>query len=399
MKKKIVSIILVLILLSASVITFAADEAELKDKKNDLKNDIKETEQKIDQIQDKKDEAKSEIEKLNDEIAQKSYEVDVITDELNKLNGEVSKIKVELEEEQKKYDDQYEALKSRMVAQYKIGSVSYLDVLLNASSLTDFISRYYIIEKVASYDSKMLDQIEEKKTKIENSKNELEKKQNEVKEKQSKLKLEEVKLSNKREIKNDYISQLSDEEKELEQEKDKLEKELKNTENELAEIARKAAAAAGGGFVYTGGELEWPCPQYTKISSPFGYRGSAATGGVGSSNHKGIDLAAAKGTPIIAAEDGVVIKVSNTCSHNYAKTYKTRCSCGGGYGNYLMVSHGGLVTVYAHCTSILVSNGQTVKRGQQIATVGCTGYSTGNHLHFGTLLNGTYVNPMQYFNK
>ena len=64
-----------------------------------------------------------------------------------------------------------------------------------------------------------------------------------------------------------------------------------------------------------------------------------------------------------------------------------------------MVSHGSLVTIYAHCTSILVSNGQKVKRGQQIATVGCTGYSTGNHLHFGTLLNGTYVNPMQYFNK
>lgn len=400
MKKKIVSIILVLILLSASVITFAADEDELKDKKNDLKNDIKETEQKIDQIQDKKDEAKSEIEKLNDEIAQKSYEVDVITEELNKLNREVSKIKVELEEEQKKYDDQYEALKSRMIAQYKIGSVSYLDVLLNASSLTDFISRYYIIEKVASYDSKMLDQIEEKKEKIETSKTELEKKQNEVKEKQSKLKLEEIKLSNKREVKNDYINQLSDEEKELEQEKDKLEKELKTTENELAEIARKAAAAAGGGgFVYTGGKIEWPCPNYSRISSYFGYRGSAATGGVGSSNHKGIDIAAAKGNSIIAAEDGVVIKVSNTCSHNYAKTYKTRCKCGGGYGNYLMVSHGSLVTIYAHCTSILVSNGQKVKRGQQIATVGCTGYSTGNHLHFGTLLNGTYVNPMQYFNK
>ena len=211
MKKKIVSIILVLILLSASVITFAATEGELKDKKDDLKNDIKETEQKIDQIQDKKDEAKSEIEKLNDEIAQKSYEVDVITEELNKLNGEVSKIKVELEEEQKKYDDQYEALKSRMIAQYKIGSVSYLDVLLNASSLTDFISRYYIIEKVASYDSKMLDQIEEKKEKIETSKTELEKKQNEVKEKQSKLKLEEIALSNKRTIKNDYIAELSDE--------------------------------------------------------------------------------------------------------------------------------------------------------------------------------------------
>ena len=161
---------------------------------------------------------------------------------------------------------------------------------------------------------------------------------------------------------------------------------------------RRIAAAAGNNsaFNYTGGQLNMPC-NYTRISSRFGYRGSAATGGVGSSNHKGVDFAAPKGNSIFAAEDGVVIKVSKTCTHNYAKTYRTRCSCGGGFGNYLMVSHGnGLVTLYGHCTDIYVSVGDVVSRGDTIATVGCTGYSTGNHLHFSVLLDGTYVDPAPY---
>lgn len=90
---------------------------------------------------------------------------------------------------------------------------------------------------------------------------------------------------------------------------------------------------------------------------------------------------------------GYVIKVTNGCPHNKPG----KCGCGGGFGNYVMVSHGsGLVTLYAHCTSINVSTGQNVTKGQTIATVGSTGNSTGAHLHFSVLLNGTYVNPAPY---
>ena len=106
-------------------------------------------------------------------------------------------------------------------------------------------------------------------------------------------------------------------------------------------------------------------------------------------------MAAPKGTSILAAESGTVISVYTGCTHNYGKTKS--CGCGGGYGNYIMINHGGgLVTLYGHCTSINVSTGSKVSRGDLIATVGTTGASTGYHLHFGVLLNGTYVNPAPY---
>lgn len=399
MTKKIISVITMLVILSMSVITFAATASELTEKKNELQDQIDENEEKINSIDNEVDSVLTEIEQLDSEIMANEEEIETLNAELTSLNNEIDTLETKIEEEQAKYDEQYDTLCKRLVAQYKMGNTSYLDVLLNSKSLSDFISKYYIIGKIADYDTKLLEQIDEQKTAIENSKSELETKQSELSEKQAQLKTEELRLSNAKANKNKYVSQLTDEQKALQEQIDKYNEEMQAVEKEFQELARQAASSSsssGGGYVYTGGELQWPCPNYSRISSYFGGRSSPG-GGVGSRNHKGIDLAASHGTAIIAAEGGTVIKVSNTCSHDYGKTPSTRCGCGGGYGNYLMISHGnGLVTLYAHCASISVSVGQTVSRGQQIATVGSTGYSTGNHLHFGVLLNGTYVNPMSY---
>ena len=367
MIKKVVSIMIILVMLSVSA------------------------------IKDEQDSIMKELESLNVEIEQKEEEIDNLNKELSTLNSEISTLETQLKEEQKKYDNQYDLLCRRILAQYKAGKTSFLDVILNSSSLSDFVSRYYFVEMVAEFDENLLNNIKTKKTEIENAKSELDKKKASLSEKQAQLKKEEKLLSNNKANKNKYISQLSDEQKEIQKQNDELLQERKQAEREIQEFARQQAANSAGGHVYTGGKLTWPCPNYTRISSYFGYRGSAATGGVGSSNHKGIDMAAPKGVSILSADTGVVIKVSNTCTHNYAKTAATRCHCGGGFGNYIMVSHGGgLVTLYGHCTSINVSVGDTVSAGQQIGTVGCTGYSTGNHLHFSVLLNGTYVNPAPY---
>lgn len=110
-------------------------------------------------------------------------------------------------------------------------------------------------------------------------------------------------------------------------------------------------------------------------------------------SHKGIDIGAPKGTIIKAAASGTVTTVQTGCTHNY----NGNCGCGGGYGNYLIISHGnGVQTVYGHCTSILVKNGQTVSQGQTIATVGSTGQSYGNHLHLEIRVNGVAQNPQNY---
>ena len=396
MIKKVISILTVLIILSISVISFAATSQELNMQIQELNENISQNEGKISEIEGEVDSLTKQLEKLNSDISAKEDEIDELTQELNTLNSEIATTEAQLQEQQQKYDEQYDLFCKRMVAQYKMGKVSYLDVLLNSKSLTDFISKYYIIEKIAEYDNKLLNQIEEQKNEIEKTKVELEAKKNTLTEKQSKLKVEQISLTNSKINKNRYVSQLTAEEQELQKQIEEYTEQKRQAENELRRIAAEAAKNNTGGVVYTGGQLAMPV-NYIRISSRFGYRGSAATGGVGSSNHKGIDFAASRGTPIYAAASGVVINVSNTCTHNYAKTYSTRCSCGGGFGNYIMVSHGGgLVTLYAHCTSINVSVGQTVVVGEQIGTVGTTGYSTGAHLHFSVLLNGNYVDPAPY---
>lgn len=397
MTKKIMCVILSLMLLSMPIISIAATQSELQNQRNELQNNINQAETKIDDIKGTVSQTMKEIDKINDEISVKEDEIADITAEVNSLTTEVNKLTDELKEAQEKYDKQYDTLCTRLVAQYKNGTVSYLDVLLNSSTLTEFISMYYMIGKIAEYDTKLLDDIEEQKSTIEISKKEMEAKKEKVEEKQTQLKLEEIALTNKKSSKNRYISQLSDEEKELQKQVDDLTNQMKQKDREIAALA---ASSSSGGHKYTGGEIEWPVPSSFRITSTFGYRGSGATGGVGTANHNGYDIGAAHYSDIVAAEDGVVVKVVSGCTHDYPKTFSTRCYCGGGYGNYLMINHGGLTTLYGHCASINVSVGQSVTRGQKVASVGSAGWSTGYHLHFSVLnSSGTYVNPGNYLGK
>ena len=133
---------------------------------------------------------------------------------------------------------------------------------------------------------------------------------------------------------------------------------------------------------YDGGKFKWPAPSYTRISDDYGYRIHPTL--KTQQFHNGVDMASPSGSPILAAYDGEVIAAS------YSSTM----------GNYIMIDHGdGLITIYMHASSLGVSAGQSVSRGQQIGCVGSTGRSTGPHLHFGVRLNGSYVSPWNYLSK
>ena len=140
-------------------------------------------------------------------------------------------------------------------------------------------------------------------------------------------------------------------------------------------------------------QISWPVPQSKEISSGYGERAMGW--------HAGIDIAAPIGTDIVAVKDGLITFKSQTCTHNYGKTKS--CGCGGGYGNYFILTYKydddyTVEFLYAHCTDIYVTIGQTVKEGDIIASVGSTGFSTGSHLHFEVKTNGQEENPMFYLN-
>lgn len=374
------------------IVPAIAHASDLQNKKNELTNSINDAKDRQNEVKENISQTQSEINKLNDEISEKEYQIEVITEEVNNLKKEVDELAEKLKKAEEHYNEQYDLLGKRLAAQAKRGNASYLDVLLKSKSLTDFISKYHILEQIAKHDTELLNDIKEEQETITSAKKEIEKKKEEVELKQRQLKNEELALINRKTSKNKYMSQLSAEEQKLQNDIEEFNKELKKVDNLILQEAIKN----NGGNPYTGGPLEWPVPASHRITSGFGYRGSAATGGVGTANHNGYDIGAPHNSNIIAAEAGVVTKVVRACSHDYPKTYKTKCNCGGGYGNYLMISHGGLTTLYGHCASISVNVGDHVNRGDVIAKVGSCGWSTGYHLHFSVIAGSSYVDPGNY---
>ena len=275
---------------------------------------------------------------------------------------------------------------------YEKGDSTYVDLLMESGTLSELLNKAEYIGKISEYDRKMLDAyaknketISEKEEALKAEHSELMELQEATKAKQSSA--EELLAAKQRELKNyeDQIDtaqgQLSEYEKDIAAQENSIkaiEAEIKKKEEE----AKKKAAAAGTTYKTKNiGEISftWPCPSSSRITSGFGQRSSPTKGA--SSNHKGIDIGASSGSAIAAAAAGEVV----TSTYSYSA------------GNYVMINHGGGVyTVYMHASKLLVSKGDTVKKGQTIAKVGSTGYSTGPHLHFGIRVNGTYVNPRQY---
>ncbi len=387
-KKILIISCITILVVSMITSTFAVTQ---KDAEN-VKNQINDTEEEIKKVESSLSDAMKEIQELEGDISEVEYNLEKLQANLKKLNNEISELEKKLEQAEKDYDERYKIACDRVVSQYKYGKITFLDVLLNSSSLTDFLNSYHTVEQIMSVDQELLDDLEKEKQQITEDKQTLQDKKDKLNEEKQQVEKQKVSLSNKKSTKQKMVSQLNSQESALQQQKEEYYKELENIQAELRRIAEVASKNNGGGN-YSGGTLQFPCPGFSRISSRFGSRGAPLAGG--STYHKGVDLAAPMGTSILAAESGTVIAVSKTCTHNYGKSKS--CGCGGGFGNYVMVNHGnGLVTVYAHCTSINVGLGEKVTRGETIATVGSTGASSGFHLHFGTLLNGTYVDPAPY---
>ncbi len=378
--------VVIMLLVSSIMSTYAVSQSDL----NEIDEQISEAEQQAEEIEASLSTELKELETLSYEIEEIETTLQKLKSELNTLLAEISELEEKLEIATEEYNEKYEDACTRVIAQYKYGNISLLDVLLNSSSLTEMLSSYYTVEQIMEADQEFLEELEEQRQQIEADRTALEEKKIAVEEEKQQVEKQNVTLTNKKNEKAKKVAELNEEDAALQEQIEDLTAERAAVEKQLQQLA--ASAPAGGG-TYTGGTLGFPLVSYTRISSYFGSRSSPLAGG--SSYHKGIDLAAPLGTSILAAESGTVIATNKSCTHNYGKS--SSCGCGGGFGNYVMVNHGnGLVTVYAHCTTVYVSIGDTVTKGEVIATVGTTGASTGYHLHFGVLKNGTYVDPAPY---
>lgn len=378
MKKSRVRIFIILIIvfafLSSTKKSYSDYVSSLRDQRANLQSQLEASNAQIEIIQSDVSELVAEIAELNDEITSQQLEVELLQQQRQNLLETIEKTEIELDETTAEYEKQKEQLEARLVASYKAGDTTYLDLLLQSSSLSDFISNYYMVSKMVTADQEMLSKVEEQKKELELAKVELKKQKKQLLETTDESENKAVALENMIVIKNSYISQLSEEEEEYASKIIEMQTEVKKVEAEIL-----TAATLNIGYDYVGGEMAWPVPGHTIITSYYGMRTHPITGVY--KLHTGVDISASIGDTFIAANDGVVAKAE----------YNTA------YGNMVLINHGGGVsTLYAHGSEIMVEVGQEVKRGDEVLKVGSTGYSTGPHAHFEVRINGQYVDPLPY---
>ena len=387
MKKKIISIILIVLILQYfctfvfaenSINNEITNETEkLEEQKQEVEDKIKDTNIKLDYLQDELSATMLRVQEIEDKVLEYEKDSEELGQKVETLQTSIDEAQAKLQTATQNYDEKMDILAKRLVTMYESGDTTYLDVLLKSKNLTDFISRYYVIEEMAEYDTEIINQIKEEKENIETTRQKLENEQAEIKVVKAKAEQTSIVLNNTKTLQNSYIKKLSSAEK-------KLQEQITSFKKEEAEIEAKILAATNGidaDIQYTGGEMLWPVAiEGTVITSNFGIREHPIQGVV--KEHTGIDIGNAPlGTPVVAAADGIV---------SYAGWL-------GGYGNCVMINHGdGIVTLYGHGNKILTTVGAEVKKGDTIMEVGSTGNSTGPHLHFEVRVNGICTNPLAY---
>lgn len=346
----------------------------LKNKKSELEENVSNSYLQMGVVQEQLSDTMYEVEKINLSILEKQTEIAELEKEEENLLIEIEQVQKDLETETERYNTQKKLLEERLVAMYEMGKTTYLDMLLNSKSLSEFLSNYYMISEIAKVDQNLIDMFTKTKAKVENLSKSLATKKTILEQSKTAQEQAKIVLENMLIIQNNKLINLSEEETKLHEQIAEYQNELNNVESEI-----RLLSLASVGAEYVGGIMAWPVPGYTRITSQYGMRTHPITGIY--KLHTGVDISAPLGAHFISANDGIVVKAG----------YNTA------YGNMVIIDHGGgIQTLYAHGSEILVNVGDVVKQGTAVLSVGSTGYSTGPHAHFEVRVNGACVEPLDY---
>ncbi len=370
-------------------VNYDSEIKKAEQQKKESADRVKELQREIEEMEESREDVLAYIEKLDKKTAKLEEELELAAKAIEKTKSEVESAQKEMKAAEETADLQYDTMKKRIKYMYENGNQDYLDIIFSSKNITDLLNRMEYVEKISDYDRKMFTEYQRTKEEIEKKAKQLEAQlvqleEYEYEEKAEKEALAELKNNKKEELKK-FNKKLTDSQKEAA----KYQKQAADAEAEVEKLLQEKQAeierqnSSGSGASYAGdGRLSWPLGSSGRISSGFGKRNSPTAGA--STFHRGIDIAIASGTPILAAGAGKVVTAAYSSSA----------------GNYVMISHGNrLYSVYMHCSKLAVNEGDEVAKGQIIAYVGSTGISTGAHLHFGVSQNGVYVDPLLFVKK
>ena len=371
----------------------AASLTELQQEQAKLEQEQEENDAKLASLKEDQSKQQEYKDALDAQMQNLQSQIDGLNAQINGLDASIEEKNTAIAEKQKNIDEDVETLKERLCAIYMMGDASTLEILLQSESVIDMAQKVELLNIITEHDTKLIAQltadmesIADEKAEIESEKEQVAAARTELESKGSELASVQAEAERVLEELNQSVASVQAESDRIAEEKAQASAEIdqwwKDYYAQLAAQNNSSSGSSGGsssgsigsgGYVSTG-NFTWPVPGFTNISC--GY----------SSGHKAIDISGGGrtiyGTPIVAADSGKVV----TATYHYS------------YGNYVMIDHGGgYSTLYAHASSLAVSAGQTVTKGQTIAYVGSTGNSTGPHLHFEVRVNGNRQNPFNWF--
>lgn len=330
-----------------------------------------------------------QLEELNQKMNLTGQRIESIKAQHARVSARISELVQEIQETNGRINTVRSLLKDRLVAIYKYGGIAEFNLLLSASGTQDALSTSYLLAKIAGQDRALINELSERKARLDQIRAELsdqkallERQDRQLSAEQENLRIQEgehtrllQRVRSEKSAQEEMLNELIQAEREIQQK-------IKQLLAEKARLAAQRRAASGGRvtppqYSYRGGRLQWPLQG--RISDPYGMRVHPVFHT--RIMHTGIDIEGRTGDPVRAAAAGEVL---------YAGWLR-------GYGQVIILDHGnGLTTVYAHLSSMDVSEGADVAAGTVIGRVGMTGVATGPHLHFEVRINGNATNPLSY---
>ena len=409
--RSVVCALLAAVVFAASLPAYAVSQLEideLQKKLDALEQQAQEQQDVINDLTSQKARFITRKLALDNKIEINRQMIELIGEQIEIYDEIIGEKQAELDKALEKETAQTELLRSRIRAMEENSSYSYASFIFDSSSVTELLSRIGDVNDIMHYDKALEEEYMAAREDVESIKKSYEEVRHEQELLQKELDTKQAELDAQVEAAYTMIADIETLSDDAQAEYDAIAEEEAKAEETLQEAIRKRAAeeaaknaannansggnsggsggnsggggSSGGGSATSLSNLQWPVPSCTLITSRFGYRVAPTTGA--STYHGGLDIGAGMGASIVAAGAGDVI---------YA-------GANGGYGNGVMIDHGnGVVTVYAHMSSIGVSYGQYVTAGQYVGAVGSTGVSTGPHCHFEIRINGAQTDPAAYF--
>ncbi|MDL2233408.1 peptidoglycan DD-metalloendopeptidase family protein [Ruminococcaceae bacterium OttesenSCG-928-L11] len=329
--------------------------------------------------------ARTEREKVQANKAYIDKQIDITQTEIELLLERISILEAEIEEKaadidakQREYDANYAQYLRRLRSMQLNGEATRLGAILGSDSFADYMTTNEMMGRVTDYDKRLMRRVKAERAAMETEKQKLEETRVAVEaDRQTTEEKREV-LEAQRQSALLKIQDIDEMERQFKADLQRNQELALQQQQELDNVYQQIEWEKSQ---YIGGAMLWPVPNYSTITSAYGWRWGR------SDFHTGIDISGSNihGKPIVAANDGTVKFVNTTYTPNR------------GYGIYLIIDHGGgISTLYGHCSKIVVGVDQKVKRGDKIAEIGTTGWSTGPHLHFEIRVDGAHTNPMEY---